>query len=375
MNKINNVLCVFTRILGGKTFSKTLENYVNAQEYTKVTYLDFDAAIYQQYKTPFYCKISDAMQSAWLIRQKYIDNITDGNTYDAIYFQAYQLTLPFLDLIKQKYVVLSLDATPMSALRTNFAARKIPAYMRFKPMLTHLLNILMYKQIFSQIDMFLARTELVKKSLMDDYGIPESKVLVTYLPIDNIQSQVSNKSASRLNLIFAGNDWERKGGPFLLDVFNDACADVAHLTIISTDERVKNIPKRKGVTVVNGIANEELLKIMACSDVFLFPSWRDELGLVLCEAVSQGLALLARKSGAQDEFVQSGINGHLFDFSSTPEQWRDTIFALAKDRERLTKYKQNSLKLAQEKLTPARFQKQLAKAFPRPILNTRTTET
>ena len=369
MRQINNVLCVFTRILGGETFSKILENHINAQDYSKVTYLDYDAEIYEKYRPPFYFRLGDALQSAWRINKKYKDTISDSREYDAVFFQGYDLTLPFLSLIKKKYIVLSLDSTPMNAARRNLKARGVLSYSRFNAFCTHVLNILLYKRIFKHIDVFFARTELVQHSLINDYGISESKILVTYLPVESLQGDMYRKSSQRLNLLFAGNDWKRKGGQFLLDVFNDACAEVAHLTIVSTDQSVKSLPKRRGITFINGLPNAELMSTMAQSDVFLFPSWRDELGLVLCEAVAQGIAVFARESGAQGEFVHDGINGRLFEFASTVDEWREAILSLTKDEDRLEMYKQNSLKLATQKLSSARFSEQLRHAFPNPVLS------
>jgi glycosyltransferase involved in cell wall biosynthesis len=366
LKEVSRVLCVFTRILGGKTFSKVLENHVNSRGYKTVTYVDYDVEIYKKYHPPFYFRLSDTLQSAWRINKKYKDSVSDSSVYDAIFFQAYDLALPFLGLMKKKYIVLSLDSTPLNAVRHNLKARSVLSYSRFNAVLTNLLNILFYKRIFRQVDVFLARTELVQRSLMDDYGIPKSKILVTYLPVDRIPSQINGKTSSRLNLLFAGNDWSRKGGEFLLDVFDETCADVAHLTIVSTDENVNKIPKRRGITVINGMPNAELISTMAQSDVFIFPSWKDELGLVLCEAVSQGIAVFARESGAQGEFVHDEVNGHLFGFSSTAEEWREAILSLAKDEDKLEMYKQNSLKLATQKLNPSRFSDQLRHAFPIP---------
>ncbi|MBT1450643.1 glycosyltransferase family 4 protein [Glaciecola sp. XM2] len=363
MKKGSNVLCIFTRILGGKTFSKELENYIASTNFAKVSYVNYDNTIFKKYKPPFYCRFSDSLQSGWRIKQKYKDEVSNINEFDTVFFQSYHLTLFFLTLIEKKYTVLALDSTPVNAMQHNLKARSVVPYSLVNVMLTQALNILFFKRIFKHVDVFLARTELVKKSLVRDYGIAESKILVTYLPSNNIIIQEPKKTDSRLKLIFAGNDWERKGGPFLLDVFNDACAEVADLMIVSTDPKVNNLPKRKGVTVINGMPNSELLSLMAQSDIFLFPSWKDELGLVLCEAASLGLAIIARESGAQGEFVQNGINGYLLDFASTVYEWQETILNLTHDSERLHLYKQNSLELARQKLNRERFEMQLSLAL------------
>jgi glycosyltransferase involved in cell wall biosynthesis len=160
-----------------------------------------------------------------------------------------------------------------------------------------------------------------------------------------------------------GNDWERKGGEFLFDIFNEECSEIANLTIVSTDEKVKNLPKMNGVTVINGLPNKDIISLMGQSDVFLFPSWKDELGLVLCEAVSQGLVVMARESGAQGEIVLDGVNGNLFGFSDSAMKWREAILELAKDKEKVERYKNNSLNLAQRKLKSSEFVDKIRRVF------------
>lgn len=367
LKKVNNVLCIFTRLLGGKTFSKTLEGYINSVGYKKVTFLNYDSEIYQRYHPPFLFRLSNALQSAWRIKEKFKDHIQDSKAFDAIYFQAYDLTLPFHKIIKTKYTILSLDSTPLNAVKHNLRARSVIPYSPTNAFLTYVLNALIYKRIFNNIDMFLARTELVKTSLIHDYNIPENKIVVTYLPANNLQKQISSNSSERLELLFVGNDWKRKGGKFLLEAFDDECAKYTHLTIVSNDEEVKHLESRKGLTVINGLSNSEVISLMSKSDVFLFPSWRDELGLVLCEAVSQGVAVIARETGAQGELVLDGVNGNLFGFSSTPTEWRQAILELAHNQEKLTAYKRNSLKLAQAKLEPSSFNEKLKFALCSPL--------
>jgi glycosyltransferase involved in cell wall biosynthesis len=231
-------------------------------------------------------------------------------------------------------------------------------YPLLNALLTHLLDFVYYKRIFRSVDFFLARSGLVKKSLIEDYGISEKKIEVTYLPSNIIQNTPS-KINEKLSLLFVGNNWFLKGGPFLLDIFDEKISEIAKLTIISTDKEVLNIPRINGLSVVNGMPNRELLSVMYDSDIFLFPSWKDELGLVLCEAVSQGLAVFARKSGAQDEIVVPLKNGFLFQYNSTPEQWREKLRHLHSHTVELYQMKENSLSLAREKLSGHTFKKKI----------------
>lgn len=58
---------------------------------------------------------------------------------------------------------------------------------------------------------------------------------------------------------------------------------------------------------------EELAAAYASSDVFLMPSRTETLGLVVLEAMSSGLAVVAARAGGIPEMIQDGASGYLFD--------------------------------------------------------------
>jgi glycosyltransferase involved in cell wall biosynthesis len=58
---------------------------------------------------------------------------------------------------------------------------------------------------------------------------------------------------------------------------------------------------------------EELAQAYASSDIFIMPSRSETLGLVILEAMSSGLPVVAARAGGIPEMVQDGVNGFLFD--------------------------------------------------------------
>jgi glycosyltransferase involved in cell wall biosynthesis len=58
---------------------------------------------------------------------------------------------------------------------------------------------------------------------------------------------------------------------------------------------------------------EELAQAYASSDVFIMPSRSETLGLVILEAMSSGLPVVAARAGGIPEMIQEGVNGFLFD--------------------------------------------------------------
>lgn len=359
-SKEKKILCIFGRVLGGKTFSNELQNYLdscslNVEPY----YLNYDDSIFKEFKLPFWTKFSDAVQAAWLIRKKF--EKSGATDFNIIVFQGYQLTLAFRKTIREKPVGLALDTTPYLASKNNLRSKKEDKYSVLRYTFSRILNAFFYKSIFNNIDVFLARTDRVRSSLIYDYGISADKILVTYTPSPSITSIGIPKG--KLKLIFVGNDWARKGGDFLVELYRSGISSFATLSIVSNDEvassKIGNMP----IDFYSKLHKAEVLELMSRSDILLFPSWKDELGQVLCEAASQGLAIIARESGAQSEVVKNNVNGILFDYDSDINDWKLALEKINDDRNMLIEMKNESLKLAKNKFSDEYFQEKISSAL------------
>jgi glycosyltransferase involved in cell wall biosynthesis len=105
---------------------------------------------------------------------------------------------------------------------------------------------------------------------------------------------------------------------------------------------------------LNGLSNvylipfqtELLNKIYQESDVFLHPSCYDPWGLVVNEAMANGLPVLSTtKTLAAVEMVEEGLNGHLFDCKDY-ESPLMLISSLYKSPHKIREYRRNSIKKA-----------------------------
>lgn len=87
-------------------------------------------------------------------------------------------------------------------------------------------------------------------------------------------------------------------------------------------------------TVFTGyLHGEELARAYASSDIFVFPSTTETLGLVILEAMASGLPVIAAKSGPTCEQIEEGKNGLLYD----PDQkhsFVDTVAQLNDEEKR-----------------------------------------
>jgi glycosyltransferase involved in cell wall biosynthesis len=152
----------------------------------------------------------------------------------------------------------------------------------------------------------IAWSEWVRGSLIADYGVdPERIHLIpsgTRVP-DGVPRRTPG---DRLRLLFVGGQFERKGGPLLLDAL--AGADFPYeLHVVTKSE----VAARDGVTVHAGIdpGSPRLDELYARSDVFVLPTEADASPHVILEAMAAGLPVISTPTGAIAEMV--GDTGEL----------------------------------------------------------------
>jgi len=326
-----NILCVFSRILGGSTFSSILDKTLALDASLTCEHLDFNDEDYGLAPNAVFGKLSSGIAVAENMGRKLQRSNVAPQNYDLLFFQSYRVCVPFIKDIKVIPTIVALDATPKSARRGN---KNVPTTTaRLKAIFADILDLIWYKRIFRTVDFFLARTEIVRTSLVLDYGVAPEKIAVTYSPME-MSAPTADSNRKQAHLLFVGNDFNRKGGPFLLNVFEKYLMGRATLTIISKDVTLLARKFPDGVKLIPGLTRDETLKMYNECDIFVMPTWKDEGGIAICEAMAAGLPVVVRDAGgAQPEFVEHGKTGFLLPYHSSEQDWAEHILRIVEDEE------------------------------------------
>ncbi len=173
------------------------------------------------------------------------------------------------------------------------------------------------------------------RSAVEDYGADPDKVHVvpfgSNLPYQRgrttILRNIQGRSRERCELLLVGVDWIRKGGDLALEVLQDLrqLGIQARLTVVgcSPPPGVRH-PDLEVHPFLNKQDRRDLARLLSLyerSHFLIVPSLAECFGIVYAEASSMGVPSLARDSGGVSNAVLDGVNGRLFPYHATADQY------------------------------------------------------
>jgi glycosyltransferase involved in cell wall biosynthesis len=142
------------------------------------------------------------------------------------------------------------------------------------------------------------------------YGFPDVKEYREYTGLVN---------RKKLKILFVGGLSQRKG---IADLFSAAetLNNYIELTIVgkkATDECTALNEALSRHKWIPSLPHQEVLQLMRQQDILIFPSLFEGFGLVITEAMSQGLPVITTDRTAGPDLIEHGSNGWLVEAGST----------------------------------------------------------
>jgi starch synthase len=190
------------------------------------------------------------------------------------------------------------------------------------------------RQEMELADLVLAPSEFVRRTIHD---FIDKRVAIAMYGVDsNFWRPLSeDKKEGPLRFIYAGQLSLRKGVPLLLEAWERAGIRDAELELVGSWllSQKKRTLLPPGVIHLPPCSPSELRKRYQRADIFVFPSFFEGFGLVLLEAMSCGLAIVASSSTAAPDIVDHNTGAVLP--AGEVDAWTNALRNMAAHRDRL----------------------------------------
>ncbi len=168
--------------------------------------------------------------------------------------------------------------------------------------------------IYRNAALLFVRSSHVQRSLVEHYGIRPERIRCVFAGSNAGAPRSARDVEGRYEakrILFVGIDWERKGGPMLIEAFRQVrlAHPDAQLTIVGSGPPVPE----PNVEVLGEVPVDEVSAIYDRATVFCMPTQREAFGIVFVEAMTHGLPVVATNVGALPDMVENGVNGYLVD--------------------------------------------------------------
>ena len=171
--------------------------------------------------------------------------------------------------------------------------------------------IALEKSIYHNATLNFTMSTNISKSIVDQYDCHPRKVKCVYAGSNAkiIKRQQNCRDYTSKNILFVGVDWERKGGPELVEAFKIIIKKHtdAKLTIVGCSPNISI----SNVRVIGRVPIEKMHKYYEEASIFCLPTKLEPFGIVFIEALLHKLPIVATNIGALPDFIKNGENGYL----------------------------------------------------------------
>ena len=240
-------------------------------------------------RTPRYFKVARALLSKSLSRRRYRFTFQTQSLFDA-----------------------SQPGTPHFVYtdHTHLANLYYPSFDKSKLFSERWISL--ERSIYRNAALNFTMSSHVSRSLVEHYGCESGKIECVSIG-SNVASpnehELSDARYASRRILFVGIDWERKGGPLLVEAFRKVLALLpdARLTIVGCNPTVD----APNCEVLGRLPLDELGAQYRRAAVFCMPTQNEPFGIVFLEAFEHRLPVIATRIGAVPDLVQEGVSGYM----------------------------------------------------------------
>jgi alpha-maltose-1-phosphate synthase len=124
----------------------------------------------------------------------------------------------------------------------------------------------------------------------------------------------TGSARKKIKVIYVGSLTQRKGLSYLLDAVSAIGNASVALTLIGARPRVKCSPLEAALSThhwIPSLPHAEILRLMRAHDVLVLPSLFEGFGLVILEAMSQGLPVITTPNTCGPDIIDDGADGFI----------------------------------------------------------------
>ena len=228
---------------------------------------------------------------------------------DAVVVNTQSVALDLIDLGDKIPLFVCLDATFAQLSRSKWFAPNIPSKLALP--ITSVQIRKRERELFKVAKALLPWSERAEFSLVEDCAISPRRIhrLPPSVNPPDLKRKAHNHAMPQV--LFVGGDFKRKGGPLLLEAFRKHLAGACELHIVTETD----VQPEDGVVIYRGVKAGSVAwrERWSQADLLVFPSTLETFGIVMVEALSFEVPVVATNVGAAAEVLDDGEAGWLLE--------------------------------------------------------------
>ena len=172
------------------------------------------------------------------------------------------------------------------------------------------------RRLYDAIDLIFCMSEQLRESFVADFGQAPEKVVTVGAGANVAPAAPPSRDFARARFLFVGKQWERKGGPTVLEAFARLRAERPDVELVIAGPTDLSV-SAPGVELLGRVSRDgpggqdRMEAVYAGATAFVMPSLYEPLGVAVIEAMAAGLPCIGSTGGALPELIEEGETGFL----------------------------------------------------------------